>query len=457
VLNEDSDPRRDDSWLAEETAAAMRDFAHTVTEAPPLRLAAGFSSAGTRRRTPGTRRWWTWLAPVSAAAAVAALAVAPVVIRDMPPGGAETVPVSVGVVPTANSTVANPGTSGTGGTPRYYAAIQHKTITSPGKPPEGTTVLTLGDSLTGETLAVIGAPSGVKLLNVAAAADDRTFVVAGRADSGGSTVIKLYKTYLELGRPSTMTLLPITPQPVGYAKSVLMIGDTFPVALSSSGTELALSEFSGTSGLAVKVFSVATGRLLRQWTTTDPSLALPGLAMTPTLTWIDDDRALALATVGQATRSGKVYVQRQTVRRLDLDGPASGDLIADSTVLRNVQLGGNNPCGVFLNRPSVISADGKTFTCSTDSSFVTYPLGAGAAGARPGRVDLSIRDANFVSVPLWASAAGDTIIAEWQVLSDGNAQANGKSALIAVISHGQVTPLRFPNGFVQVLGGAIAW
>ena len=454
MLNENSDPSRDDSWLAEETAAAMRDFARTVTEAPPLRLAAGFSSAGTRRRVPAARRWWSWLAPVSAAATVAALAVALVVIRDMPTGGA--VSAGASVVPTTGSTVAGPGASGPGGVPRYYAAIQHQTITSTGQPPRGTTVLTLGDSLTGERLEDIGAPSGVKLLNVTAAGDDRTFVVAGRAGSGGSTVIKLYEVRLEPGVLSTMTPLPIKPQRVGYGQSAFLIGDTFPVALSSSGTELAMAEFSGTSGLAVKIFSVATGRLLRQWTTTDPSLSLPGLDMEPTLTWIDADRALAFATVGSSVRSGKTYVQRQTVRRLDLHGAAGGDLITDSTILRNVQLGGNNPCGVLLSRPSVISADGKTFTCSTNSSFVTYPLAAGATGAGPGRVDLST-NYNFVSVPLWTSTSGDTLIAEWEVPSGGNVQATGKSVQIAVISHGKSTPLRFPKGFTQVTGGGIAW
>src|SRR6185437_14144452 len=117
----------------------------------------------------------------------------------------------------------------------------------------------------------------------------------------------------------------------------------------------------------------ATGELLREWTTTDSSLSLGGLRMEPTLTWIDGDQALALTTVGEFIRSGKSYVQRQTVRRLDLNGPASGDLIEDGTVLRNVQVGGNNLCGVLLNRPSVISADGKTFTCSSETSFVTYP------------------------------------------------------------------------------------
>ena len=30
MLNENSDPSRDDSWLAEETGAAMRDFAEGV-------------------------------------------------------------------------------------------------------------------------------------------------------------------------------------------------------------------------------------------------------------------------------------------------------------------------------------------------------------------------------------------------------------------------------------------
>lgn len=440
----------------------MRDYARTVTEAPPLRLAAAFSPAGTRRRTSGARRWWTWLAPVTAAATMVALAVGLVVIRNMPVTGV--VSANGSVVPTADSIVTSPGAAGPGGVSRYYAAIQQQASTSAGQFPRGTTVLTLGDSLTGERLDVLGPPSGVKLLNVTAAGDDRTFVVAGRAGSGGSTVIKLYVVRLEPGISSKMTPLPIKPQPVGYANFVALLTDTFPIALSSSGTELAMSEFSGTSGMAVKVFSVATGKLLHEWTTANPSLALGGLQMEPTLTWIDGDRALALATVGRYMRSGKTYVQWQTVRRLDLAGPASGDLIKDSTVLRNVQAGGDYLCGVLLNRPSVISADGKTFTCSTVSSFLTYPLGAGATVAGPGRVtpltgrvDLSIRNDISVSVPLWTSTSGDTLVAEWEVPSNGNVQSNGKSVRIAVISHGTSTPLRLPEGFTQVYGGGIAW
>jgi hypothetical protein len=369
------------------------------------------------------------------------------------------VPAGVHVVPTADSTATNPSSSGSGGVPRYYVAIQEGITKSPGKPPALTTPLAVGDSLTGQKLATIAPPAGVRFLDVAAADDDRTFVVAGRDGSGASTTIELFEIRLDPGisHPARMTSLPIKPQPVGSAKSVALIAGTFPVALSGSGTELAVAEFPGTGAMAVKVFSVTTGRLLHEWTTADPSLSLNGLRMWPTLTWVDGDRALALATLGTPTRSGQTYVAWQTVRRLNVDGLPSGDLIADSTLLRNVLVGGNNLCGYILQWPPVISADGKTFTCTTGSSFVTYPLTAGTTGAGPGQVDLSTGNNDFVSTVLWTSASGDALVAEWGVTSHGTVQSNGQGVQIDVISHGTPTRLRFPPGFIQVFGGDIAW
>jgi hypothetical protein len=461
VLNEDNDPSRDDSWFAGETAAAMRDFARTVTEAPPLRLAAGFSPARTRRRLRGARRWrtwtWTWLAPVTAAAMVVALAVALVISRNLTNGG---------VVPTIGSTLTNPATAGPGGVPRYYVAIQDETTGGPGKPAVTTTPLVVGDSLTGEKLATIPPPAGVVFLDVAAAGDDRTFVAAGRHGSGASATMELFEVHLDPGasHPVVMTSMPMKPQPMwwGNGADPALIADTFPVALSSSGTELAVAETVGTRGTAVKVFSVATGALLHEWTTTDLPRLPASLPDAPALTWIDDDRALALATLaplGTPVPSGPVNVARQTVRRLDVDGPAGSDLIADGTFQWEVPANGAaSTCGYYLNWPPVISADGKTFTCVTGySSFVTYPLTAGAKGAGQGRVDLSVGKGKIVNTVLWTSTSGDTLIAEWAVAGGVPVQSDGKGTEIGVISHGKSTPLRFPPGFQQVYAGDMAW
>lgn len=467
MLNEDNDQSRDDTWFARETAAAMRDFAGTVTEAPPLRLAAGFSPARTRRRPRGARRWRTrtWLAPVAAAAVVVALAGALVISRDLTNGG---------VVPAAGSglTGSGSGTAGPGGVPRYYVALQGDPTVHSSNPALIPTDLVVGDSLTGERLATIPPPARIAFLDVAAAGDDRTFVVAGLHGSGTAATIELFEIHLDPGaaHPVVMTSVPIKPQPAG--PSVLKVpqrsGAVFPVALSGSGTELAVAETVGARGIAVKVFSVSTGQLLHQWTTTDPPLVLDNWPNPPALTWIDGDRALALATIGTPTHtptptssrtpSDTGYVERQTVRRLDVDGPAGRDLIADGTVQWEVPGGGASTCGYDLNWPPVISADGKTLTCVTDdSAFVTYPLTAGAMRAGQGRVDFSAEKGEIVNTVLWTSASGDTIIAEWEATAGPPVESNGRGLEVAVISHGKTTPLRFPPGFQEVSTGGIAW
>jgi hypothetical protein len=464
--------------------STTRAIASTVREVPPLQLEraadkprswarAPHRARGPRgSRRPGgrggrERRRHTWLAPVTAAAAVVALAVALVLVKDLPNGGS--VPAGVGVVPTADSSLASPSGSGAGSVPPYYVAIQTAVTKPTGKPPVLTTPLVVGDSRTGQKLATIAPPTGVRFLNVTAANDDRTFVAAGQQGSGASATIELFEIRLDLGaaHPAQMTSLPIGPQPVGSAKSIDLISDSFPVALSGSGTELAVAEFTGTGAMTVKVFSVATGSVLREWTTADPDLSLSGLSEVPTLTWIDGDRALALATLGAATNLGnKDYVAWQTVRRLDLNGPAGsgplgGSLIADSTVLRSVRVGGEYgtraSCGYMLQWPPVISADGKTFTCTTGSAFFTYPLTAGAAAGGPGTLDLTTGDNDFVNTLLWTNTSGNTLVAEWGVSGNMESSSNPTGVQISVVSQGKSTPLRFPSDFSQPSGGGIAW
>ena len=440
MLDEDNDPSRGDSWLATETAAAMRDFARTVTKAPPLRLAAGFSPARTRRCLRGARRWptRTWLAPATAAAMVVALAVGLVISRNLTNGGA---------VPNVGPDLTNPATAGPGGVPRYYVALQMATH------------LVVGDSFTGAELTSIAAPAGVIFLDVTAAGDDRTFVVAGQDGAGASATIGFFEIRLAPGteHPVVMTSMPIESQPAGKTAYTNQIAATFPVALSSSGAELAVAETAGTGGIAVKVFSVATGKLLHDWTTTDPPLVLDSLADPPALTWIDGDRALALATLGTPTSLNTIHGARQTVRRLNVPARAGSDLVADGTVQWEVPDGADNTCGYRFNWPPVISADGKTFTCTTGASFVTYPLTAGPKGAGQGRVDLSLGSGYLVHTVLWTSASGDTTIAEWGAASSIAGQPNRDGGVqIGVISHGTSTPLRISLHFLVYAGG-IAW
>jgi len=71
MLGDDTD--LDDAALTSETAAAMRELASIVTDAPPLRLAPHRGTAPSRRRV--RRRWAAWITPLAAAAAVIMLAI----------------------------------------------------------------------------------------------------------------------------------------------------------------------------------------------------------------------------------------------------------------------------------------------------------------------------------------------------------------------------------------------
>lgn len=447
-------------------SAARNLAAQEIPAAPPLHLPSAPASAPADRtsRPHAQHRWVRWVTPLAAAAAVIAVAGTLVLVKGAQNDG--TSPASPG------TSAGQTAPTGPDGVPRYYAAIQPKSDPSEGKQPYMTTPLVVGDSLTGQKLATITPPAGVTFQYVTAADDDLTFVVSGKDGTGASATIELFEIRLAPGtaNPAQMTRLPIAPQPVVSNVKTSASGVTyaFPVALSGSGTEVAVAEFvnpngtPGSGGMAVKVFSVATGALLHDWTTTDPSLSLNGLAIYPTLTWIDDDQAIALATLGAPTHSGKTYRSWQTVRSLNVNGPASGDLIADSTVLRNVQVGAeyatSGACGYESEWPPVISSDGKTFTCTTGGAFVTYPLTAGATAGGQGTVDLSTGNNDFVSEVLWTSTTGDAVIGEWGV-DDGTVQSssNTKYVQIDVISGGRSTPLHFPPGFRPAFDNKIAW
>jgi hypothetical protein len=473
-MNANNDPSRDNSWLADETAAAMRDFAGTVTEAPPLRLAAGFSPAGSRRRMRGARGWWTWLAPVTAAAVVVVLAIALVIVKDIPNGSP---------VPKKPAT----STAGPGGVPRYYVALKHLAgDVNSGSQGNG---IVVGDSLTGKTLAKFAPPAHTTFQSVTAAADDLTFVVFAITSANGSFSVptttesatmtgRWFEVQLAPGtaHPARLTPLPIKPQswvfpPTVHDMFVTPKSAVFATALSGSGQELAVGETpvtTGGTGAEVKVFSLATGQLLHDWTTDDPSVTIPAdwvwpnQAVSP-LTWIDGDRTLALAMSREALPSGTVT---GTVRGLNVAGPTSGDLMADSTVIWSGKLTPNDQYGCFAVQywPPLISADAKTVSCtnyaitgiSRQVIFDTDPLPAGtAAGLKP-RSDYQVtmpvpakptilRTLGNAGV-LWVSPSGDTLIGAW---SFGSSTPDDASAQhVGVISDGKFTPLRIPASLV---------
>lgn len=207
--------------------STTRAIASTVREVPPLRLDLATDDLRSPARTPRRRRggsgrprhWWSWGAPLTAAAVVVALAIALVLVKDIPNGSA---------VP-KNPATATP--TGPDGAPRYYAALK---ATGLSVQDEMNGIVrddvVVGDAVTGKTLATFAPPAHTTFQSVTAAADDQTFVVFAVTSSTGSflprtqmgvpvakTVATLTGSWYEVrlapgtAHPASLSRLPIKP------------------------------------------------------------------------------------------------------------------------------------------------------------------------------------------------------------------------------------------------------
>jgi hypothetical protein len=297
--------------------------------------------------------------------------------------------------------------------------------------------------------------------------DDRTFAVSvltylTASVHGSDSFAKVtetaswYVVQLAPGTatPARLTLLPVKPQALHGDAGLI----TANAAISRSGSALAMTTLTASGGLAVQVFSVATGQLLRDWTSSVSPDVQPGL------TWIDRDRDLAVETP-----SFDAAGMTETVRELSVSGPASGDLLADGKVVDwDVQLGPNTQSlletctaspGLLSRHDHLISADGTAFGCAamtgpdTDPilSFLTYPLPPGTAVTAKARVDYQVtigakKQVAYAQI-LWISPSGGTVVGQWATLAKGAERVAPNGLHFGAMSHGKFTPLRFPPGF----------
>jgi hypothetical protein len=447
----------EDRVRAAMSAAADANLAaREIQSAPLLRLPAGPAAGDRRRRLP--RRWLPWAVPLAAAAAVVALVVSQVLIRSVQ---------NESVVPVPPTASAGPAvTAGPGGVPRYYVAAS------------GSSRILAGDSVTGKLVANLAFPvrKGFTsfFMDITAADDDRTFAfpvvtypaasIQGNGDvfAKATGTVSWYEVKLAPGTatPARLIRLPVKPQTVHGDAALMAVA----AAISRSGRALAVTAVTASGGLAVRVFSVATGQLLHDWTSHDLPAGHPGL------TWIDQDRQLAVetSTVPVAGTRGT-----DIIRELSVSGSASGDLLADGKVVWNVQLGPDTPARLRActdspaglgTRYHLISADGTAFGCSAvtgpgtnpNLSFLTYPLGPGTAVAPQARVDYQVTNMAKKGVDeqqiLWISPSGDAVAGAWTSYAKGTFEDTPNGLHVGVMSHGKFTPLRFPPGFGQAAG-----
>jgi hypothetical protein len=395
----------EDATRMEEAArAAMRAAAGTVSDAPPLHLPPPLEmpvARRRRRREPGhPRRRAQWLVPLAAAACVIAIATGLVAVRQVQNGPASPRPLPSSAMPVSTA-------------PDYYVALSH--------PPDEASPnqVIVGNAATGHVLSRVTPPPGTTFAGVAGAADDRTFVletqpfpqplparvgaaIAGDGYTAAAAAVTLPRTwYLLRVSPSAspaarLVRIPVPVTPAGQEVTAL--------ALSPDGSKLALAilphllqkGYKGVYGnlQLLRVYSVATGAVLRTWSTTRGSI--DSYDFTPdsatTMSWLPDGNRLAVF-VGSDSPG---------LRVLDIRSPG-GDLATAGTPLTTGEISNcsQTPMGYA---PVLLAPDGTTLVCGWYDSLSPDSVGPGGFD-NGGGCAASTVVAGIADYPLSAAAA----------------------------------------------------
>lgn len=296
------------------------------------------------QRPPKSRRWPGWLAPVAAAAAVAValggLMVASNAVQHRPAAKKSAAAAVSGQVPPYFVTAARDGSQ-----------MQRVVV---------------GATATGAELGSVAPPSpGEVFTDVAAAGDDRTFILATQRADGRYTTTgpsRFYRLTLSgSGRPGRLAPLPIPPQD----------GIINGFALSPDGSKLAVSFLKASEGghSMIRVFATATGNE-RQWVW--PGSGYVGLnkPQDRSLSWAADNQMLLF----------KEEAATAQFRLLDTATPG-GSLTAASKPLHipSVAISGQSEGGLQVPGPVFVIGDGTRVLASVATGSVTLRAGKSPA------------------------------------------------------------------------------
>lgn len=400
------------------------------------------------------------VAPLTAAAVVAAIAVGLTAVRD-----ARNAP---------SASPAPPAVSAAGTVPRYYVALNNPSgkqfLDEPLTSPADRAGLVLGDLRTGKRLAAVSPPKGQTFGGVTAAADDRTFVAAtwkfpAQVGIFSSNPAAWYLLRLAAGSGTakvTLAKLSIPAQPRGTMVS--------GIALSPNGRELAVMFqrgvfFTGPIGpLTLQVYSIPSGKIVHTWT---ESTRIPkgfgwywGRYSNSSMTWLADGRTLAFDYGGLTGENGPPFggaFHNVTIRTLNTTRQGHG-LIADSKAVFSLE-NSLDKNGGYSCLTLQLTADGKTVLCGT------YGGGAPASSSHAPRViAYSVKTGQSrivyerkgaygaaVAEVLWASGSGTTLAGSVLTqVTEGKTAGSFQSA--GTITNGTFKPLRFPLAFPPFAG-----
>ena len=372
---------------------------------------------------PPRRRRGRWL--VLAAAAVMAVAVTLVAVRSAP------------------SATPSPA-----GAPEYYVTAPAyeslETIAA-----QDAFVL---DTFTGKKVATVPAPHGWGFASVAAAGNDRTFVLgAERPLLGEDVPTRWYLLSLTPGAapPVTLRQLPISPQPGAINGTI---------ALSPAGTMLAFATGPGSPQPELQVYSTATGALLHTWSVT--SRQSQGFQVS-LLSWTSEGNQLAFQTPASAG-PGAVAV------RLLPAGDPGHDLLSDSrpvlSVPRTSSCSDSGYQGTLgVPETLLVAGNGQTVVCGGSKAclagshlynmpILQYSTATGKlAGTLYQISSTTCQIRGTVPEVFWVNDAGTAVIGYFNY-SEGINPATGSGAKTVVrfglFTAGRFTPL--PGAFQGV-------
>lgn len=408
--------------------AATRARVELVRDIRPLEVPGRLPRRGLRAAR--SRRLIGWLAPVTAAAVVVALAIALVSVRQARHDGG--IPGPVRVTPASAATI-----------PRYAVFI------SPALPAGTPAAATVTDTRSGAVLATVRPPAHRAFAGVTGAADDRTFVVDTVPRTGhprGTHVWYLLRFTTGTGHRAWLTRLPIA----GPPDSVQIQG----LALSPDGRTLAALFLPGnapTDPVTLRTYSLATGHALRTWT--DPA-AKAAAELVP-----NPENIAALSWAGERTLAFRYPVGAwpDYVRMLNTASKSSDFVTASRSVLADP--GDRHHCASLLT-----ATDGRTVGCGTlgnaaggcvkeEPEFTLWSTATGKVTRVLYRYKGSCQAA-FADI-LWAGPDG-TMIGVIAAYTISGKQEHTK-VTAGLISHGRFTPLHLPVSSDATIAGDIAF
>jgi hypothetical protein len=204
--------------------------------------------------------------------------------------------------------------------PRFYVTIALGTYLNFVEPAQAV----VRDSSTGETTGAVTLPPSVFPLNddvfVAAAANDRSFVIAADQGAGNSRAIRLFRLDVSAdGRPLPLTELPEIPAAGITGMAVSPDGSMLAISLEDDASPG--GDFVPYGG--IEVVNLATGQTRNWYARGDPWY----FAAAPT--WVDGDQLIAFTW--WHTLSATDAVTLAGIRQLDTAGPGSNLLHAPLT------------------------------------------------------------------------------------------------------------------------------